>query len=116
MTKTRLARISARIACLCLASAWAPVSATRALGDDVRDVPGSGPDNAIEVVLPPELQAMLFHSLPIAGLLVTPDTIAERVLTHPRLRATAAPPITGKGEVYPVRESGAVGTRADLTD
>ena len=38
--------------------------------------PGSGPSNPVDVVLPPGLQGSFFRSLPIAGLLVTPDDIA----------------------------------------
>ncbi|MGH8243991.1 MAG: hypothetical protein ACRETY_11655, partial [Steroidobacteraceae bacterium] len=65
---------------------------------------------------PPGLHARLFHSLPIAGLLVTPDAVAQLVLMNPRLRATTAHPITGRGAAYPVFESGVVDTHADLGD
>jgi hypothetical protein len=95
--------IRARIACLSLASASIPLA-------------GGGPTDPIEVVFPPELQASLFHSLPIAGLLVTPDAIAERVLLNPRLRATTSQPSSGKGTAYPIPESNVVSTRADPPD
>jgi hypothetical protein len=78
-------------------------------------------EHPIEVMLPFELQAKLFHSLPIAGLLpvagllVTPDAIAERVLTNP-LRATTDQPLTGNGGPHPVGRSGVVATHADPPD
>jgi hypothetical protein len=71
-------------------------------------------EHPIEVMLPFELQAKLFHSLPIAGLLVTPDAIAERVLANP-LRATTDQPLTGNGGPYLVGRPGVVDTHADLT-
>ena len=111
------AKAFALIAGLCLTSASAPLAATSESGDRLAERPGcAGPEIPLEVVLPPELQAMLFHSLPIAGMIVTPDAIAERVLTNPRSRATAAPSITGKDAGNPTIESGAVGTHADLPD
>lgn len=117
MSNKRLPKVSARIACLSLACAWALQSSAHAIVEASQDRPGyGGPDDPIEVILPPEVQAMLFRSLPIAGLLVTPDAIAERVLTNPRSRATAPPPTTGKGEVHPVLELDAVGTGADPPD
>jgi hypothetical protein len=72
-------------------------------------------EHPIEVMLPFELQAKLFHSLPIAGLLVTPDAIAERVLTNP-LRATTDQPLTGNGGPYLVGRPGVVDTHADPPD
>jgi hypothetical protein len=107
---------SARIACLGLASIWAPHVTADVIGSDLPDQPGcgcGGPEDPIEVILPPEVQAMLFHSLPIAGMYATPDAIAERVLTIPRSRAAAGPPITGKGTADSIPESGAAGTHAD---
>jgi hypothetical protein len=62
------------------------------------------------------VQTQFLHSLPIAGLVVTPDAIAERVLPNPRLRATIGTPPTGKGASGPVMEPGVVGTRADPPD
>ena len=75
--------------------------------------PGSGPSNPVDVVLPPGLQGSYFRSLPIAGLLVTPDDIAQLMQTNPRLRATASQPSSGKGAAYPIPESSVVSTRAD---
>ena len=75
--------------------------------------PGSGPSNPVDVVLPPGLQGSFFRSLPIAGLLVTPDDIAQLMQTNPRLRATASQPSSGKGAAYPILESSVVSTRAD---
>lgn len=75
--------------------------------------PGSGPSNPVDVVLPPGLQGSFFRSLPIAGLLVTPDDIAQLMQTNPRLRATASQPSSGKGAAYPIPESSVVSTRAD---
>jgi len=117
MSKNRLPGIPARIACLGIASAW--VAAAVANGDAA--APGGppacgGPTDPIEVQLPLEMQASLFHSLPIAGLVVTPDAVAERVLLDPRLRATTSQPSSGKGAAYPIPESSAVSTRADPSD
>jgi hypothetical protein len=78
--------------------------------------PGSDPSNPIDVILPPGLQATYFRSLPIAGLLVTPDDIAQLMQTNPRLRATASQPSSGKGAAYPIPESSVVSTRADPVD
>jgi hypothetical protein len=78
--------------------------------------PGSDPSNPVDVVLPPGLQANFFRSLPIAGLLVTPDEIAQLMQTNPRLRATASQPSSGKGAAYPIPESSVVSTRADPVD
>ena len=75
-----------------------------------------GPEDPMEVVLPLEMQANLFHSLPIAGLMVTPDSIAQLVLLNPRLRATTGHPSSGNGTAYPIDESSGVGTRADPSD
>ena len=70
----------------------------------------------MEIVLPLEMQANLFHSLPIAGLMVTPDAIAQLVLLNPRLRATTGQPSSGNGTAYPIDESSVVRTRADPSD
>jgi hypothetical protein len=116
MTINHLLGIPARLACLVVAGAWMPA----AVANVDAAAPGSHPAcggaaDPIEVQLPLEMQASLFHSLPIAGLLVTPDDIAERVLLDPRLRATASQPSSGKGAAYPIPESSAVSTRADLS-
>ena len=70
----------------------------------------------MEIVLPLEMQTNLFHSLPIAGFMVTPDAIAQLVLLNPRLRATTGQPSSGNWTAYPIDESIGVGTRADLSD
>ena len=75
--------------------------------------PGPLPATPVDAGLASEWPDSLFHSLPIAGLVVTPDAIAERVLQNPRLRATASQPSSGKGAAYPIPESSAVSTRAD---
>lgn len=105
-----------RIACMSLASAWMPLAAASVVAGNPHDGTSCGRSEAIEVALPLELQASLFHSLPIAGLLVTPDAIAERVLLNPRLRATASQPSSGKGAAYLIPESSVVSTRADPPD
>lgn len=110
-------RILARLAGLVVACATLPLAHA---GSSAHEPPGASasgaPDDPIEVVFPPGMHARLFHSLPIAGLLVTPDAVAQLVLMNPRLRATTAHPITGRGAAYPVNESGAVDTHADLGD
>ncbi|MEX0733756.1 MAG: hypothetical protein WD944_08280 [Steroidobacteraceae bacterium] len=75
-----------------LASLLIPVAQAGASGQEPpTPAAGGGPDHPIEVLLPFEMQASFFHSLPIAGLMVTPDQIAQLVLTNPRLRvATGA--------------------------
>ena len=109
--------MAARVVCVSLAGACIPVAGATVAGGEPSEQPGcGGPENAIELALPPEMQARLFHSLPIAGLMVTPDAIAERVLTNPRLRATASQPSSGKGTAHPIPESGVVSTRADPPD
>ena len=110
-------RIPARIACLCVASASLPAANANVDAAAPGHQPGcGGPTDPIEVVLLFDMQATLFHSLPIAGLLVTPDAFAERVLLNPRLRATVSQPSSGMGAAYPIAGSSAVGTRADLPD
>jgi hypothetical protein len=73
----------------------------------------AGADAPIEARLPVEVQPDYFHSLPIAGRIVTPDEVALRVMTNPRLRVTAGLPYSGKGMAYPIHQSGAADTRAD---
>jgi hypothetical protein len=109
-------RFAARLAGLGLAF-LAPVVAGAHSASAAGTAAGHGAcgsrEHPIEVVLPFELQANLFHSLPIAGLLVTPDAIAERVLTDPRLRATTDSSLTGMGGPYLVDRPGVVDTHAD---
>jgi hypothetical protein len=119
MSNDRQVGFFARVALLGLASALASAaSAHAAVADaDVNVCTGCGSRaSPVEVILPFELQAQFLHSLPIAGLLVTPDAIAERVLLNPRLRATIGVPSTGKGASGPVFEPGVGGTRADPPD
>jgi hypothetical protein len=119
MSNDRQVGFFARVALLGLASALASAaSAHAAVADaDVNVCTGCGSRaSPVEVILPFELQAQFLHSLPIAGLLVTPDAIAERVLLNPRLRVTIGVPSTGKGASGPVIEPGVVGTRADPPD
>ncbi|MGH8197589.1 MAG: hypothetical protein ACRETI_05425 [Steroidobacteraceae bacterium] len=82
-------RFPARLGGVCLVSLLIPVAQADAL-DPHASAPGAGggPDDPIDGVLPFELQASCFHSLPIAGLLVTPDQVAQLLLTNPRLRVT----------------------------
>lgn len=75
-----------------------------------------GPDDPIEVILPFDMQAGFFHSLPIAGLMVTPDQVAQLVLTNPRLRVTTGLPFSGMGTAVPVREPVVADTHADPMD
>jgi hypothetical protein len=100
------------LACLC-----APAALASSTGQESGFGPGCGsPEDPMEVVLPLEMQADLFRSLPIAGLMVTPDSIAQLVLLNPRLRATTGQPSSGNGTAYPIHESSVVGTRADPSD
>jgi hypothetical protein len=94
-------------------SPFAPAVSADTLHEPPGVRPGSGPSNPVDVVLPPGLQVSYFRSLPIAGLLVTPDDIAQLMQTNPRLRATASQPSSGKGAAYPIPESSVVSTRAD---
>jgi hypothetical protein len=100
------------LACLCV-----PAALASSIGQEAGERPGcGGPEDPMEIVLPLEMQANLFHSLPIAGLMVTPDAIAQLVLLNPRLRATTGQPSSGNGTAYPIGESSVVGTRADPSD
>ncbi len=108
-------RITARIVAICVACAALPIAAAHANGRVTVNPQACGsPTDPIEVLLPFEMQASYFHSLPIAGLLVTPDNVAQRVLTNPRARATTAKPLSGKkGQAYAIDPSNVVDTRAD---
>jgi len=117
MTSNHRVGISVRLACLGIAVAWMPAAVAHVDAAAPGNHPArGGPTDPIEVFLPLEMQASLFHSLPIAGLILTPDAIAERVLLDPRLRATASQPSSGKGAAYTIPESSAVSTRADPSD
>jgi hypothetical protein len=74
---------------------------------------GESPGNPLDVIFPFELQAAAYRSLPIAGLIVTPDDLAQLVLTNPRLRATTNRSSSGKGTAFPIETSGVVLVRAD---
>jgi hypothetical protein len=107
----------ARVITLMLACLCAPAALANSTGQKSSERPGrGGPADPLEIVLPLEMQASLFHSLPIAGLMVTPDSIAQLVLLNPRLRATTGQPSSGNGTAYPINESGVVDTRADPSD
>jgi len=117
MSNGRQVGSPARVAFFGLASALSSTAGAHAVAADAQGCTGCGSRaSPIEVVLPVELQAQFLYSLPIAGHLVTPDAIAERVLLDPRLRATTGTPSTGKGASGPVLEPGVVGTRADPPD
>lgn len=100
---------------VCLLGLAVPFVAAQAMSGSRSPACGTQ-ENPIEVVLPADFQASLFHSLPIAGLVSTPDAMAERVLQDPRLRATAVTHLTGKGVAHPVHKPGVVCTHADLPD
>jgi len=69
-------------------------------------LPGYAPEQAVEVILPFDLQRMFSRLLPIAGLLVTPNQVAQLVLMNPRLRVAADLPSSGKGMGISIDESG----------
>ncbi len=117
MSRMNQVRIPARLVAAAVATASIPFVYAHAISRESRERPGyGGPENAIEIALPPEVQARIFHSLPIAGLVVTPDTVAQPVLMNPRVRAAAGQPSSGKGAALLIDESGVVGTRAELFD
>jgi hypothetical protein len=107
--------MTARIVAFCVASAALPFAAAHANGRATVGGQSCGSQgDPIEVALPFEMQASYLHSLPIAGLLVTPDSVAQRVLTNPRVRATTARPVSGKkGMAHPTDPWSVVDTRAD---
>src|SRR5262245_2570800 len=117
MSNGRQVGSPARVAFFGLASVLSSAASAHAVALDASGCAGCGSRaSPIEIVLPIELQAQLLYSLPIAGHLVTPDAIAERVLQNPRLRATIGATSTGKGASGPVLEPGVGGTRADPFD
>ena len=110
-------RVPARVIGLMFACLCVPAALASASGQEPSDRPGcSGPDDPMEIVLPFDMQATLFHSLPIAGLMVTPDSIAQLVLLNPRLRATTGRSSSGNGTAHPIHGSDVVDTRADRCD
>jgi hypothetical protein len=117
MSNGRQVGSPARVALAGLVSAFSFAGGAHAAVADAHGCTGCGSRaSPIEVILPFELQAQFQHSLPIAGLLMTPDAFAERVLLNPRVRATIGAPSTGKDASGPVLEPGVVGTRADPPD
>ncbi|HEY8266055.1 MAG TPA: hypothetical protein VIG03_05730 [Steroidobacteraceae bacterium] len=115
MSNSSRIRITTRIVAVHMICAALPVAAAQANGRvTVNPQTCGSPTDPIEVLLPFEMQASYFHALPIAGLLVTPENAARRVLTNPRARATTARPLSGKkGPAYPNDPSNVVDTRAD---
>ena len=115
MTSSKQVRFIARIAAFCFACAALPYAAANpnARATASSQTCGSQGD-PIEVALPFEMQASYLNSLPIAGLLVTPNGVAQRVKLNPRVRATTATPVSGKkGLAHPNDPSNVVDTRAD---
>ncbi len=108
---------SARIAAVCGVSSLVPL--VQAGAEHVPEspaVPGNAREQAVEVVLPFDLQRTFSRSLPIAGLIVTPDQVAQLVLMNPRLRVTTDLPTSGKGTASSIGESNVADTHADLID
>lgn len=117
MSKSKEFRFLARLGSVCLVSLLIPMAQAEAIGQEAADrFARGGSENPLEVVLPFEMQARFFHSLPIAGLMVTPDDVAQLVLMNPRLRVTTGWPISGKGIAIPIDESDVVDTPADPID
>jgi hypothetical protein len=115
MTTSEQVRFIARIAAFCFACAALPYAAANpnARATASGQTCGSQGD-PIEVVLPYEMQASYLHSPPIAGLLVMPDDLAQRMITTPRVPPTTARPLSGKsGLEHPISRSRNVGRRAD---
>ena len=116
MSKTNRIRITARIiAVRVICCAALPMGAAHANGRAPVSPQACGSQgDPIEVALPFEMQASYLNSLPIAGLLVTPNGVAQRVKLNPRVRATTATPVSGKkGLAHPNDPSNVVDTRAD---
>jgi hypothetical protein len=114
MSSFNQVRFTARIVAFCVACAALPFAAANPNGRaTVAQQTCGSAGNPVEVLLPFEMQVSYLHSLPTAGLLVTPDAVAQRVLMDPRLRATTSLPTTGKGVVYPIKRSGFAVKRSD---
>ena len=115
MTKSNRIRITARIIAVRVICAALPIGAAHASGRaPVAPQACGSQGDPIGVVLPYEMQASYLNSLPIAGLLVTPDDAGQRVNLNPRVRATTATPVSGKkGLAHPRFPSNVVVTRAD---
>jgi len=115
MSISNQVRFTSRIVAICMICAALPVAAAPASGRaSVNPQACGSPTDPNEVLLPYEMQASYFHSQPIAGLLVTPDDLAQRMITTPRGHATTAKPLSGKsGTANPISRSRNVGRRAD---
>jgi len=110
-------RFLVRLAVLCLVVLLTPFAIGLAISQAIAGRTGDGGiEEPLEVVLPLEMQASIFHSLPIAGHMVTPDQIAQQVLKNPRSRATTGLPISGTGTAVPLEERGVVDALADPMD
>ena len=116
MSNSNRIRITARIVAVRMICAALPVAAAHANGRvTVNPQTCGSPTDPIEVLLPFEMQASYFHSLPIAGLLVTPDDIGAARDHELRARVPRQP------SPFPARRarhtrstrSRFVGTRAD---
>jgi hypothetical protein len=104
-----------RILGTCLVALLIPWARAGVAERDAAAMPGTGSaDDPIEVILPFEMQASFFHSLPIAGHLVTPDQVAQLVQMNPRLRVTTGQPFSGTGTAQTMDQSNVVDTHADL--
>ena len=115
MSNANRVRITARIVAVRMICAVLPVAAAHANGRVTVNPQACGsPTEPVEVLLPYEMQGSFFQSLPIAGLPETPDALAQRMITTPRVPATTARPLSGKsGPAYPISRSRNVGRRAD---
>jgi hypothetical protein len=107
-------RFPVRIGAVSLVTLLLPMTQVDAISQPrMTEAAYAGSGLANEIRLPVEMQTSLFHSLPIAGHMVTPDQVAERVMTNPRLRVTAGLPYSGKGTANPIYQSGVADTHAD---
>ena len=114
MWNSNKVRFIARIVAFCVACTALPVAAANLNGRATVSSQTCGSvGDPIEVSLPYEMQHSYLHSPPIAGLLETPDDLAQR-MTTPRVPATTARPLSGKsGLANPMNRSRNVGRRAD---
>jgi hypothetical protein len=104
-----------RILGSCLVALLIPWASTSVAERDAAAMSGTGSRlDPIEVILPFEMQASFFHSLPIAGHVVTPDQVAQLVQMNPRLRVTTGQPSSGTGAPQATNQSIVVDTHADL--
>ena len=115
MSISNRVRFTSRILAFCVACAALPIAAANPNGRATVSSQTCGSQgDPIEVVLPYEMQASYLHSPPIAGLLVTPDQVAQRVLKKPRVRATTVIPVSGKKGLAHLNDpSNVVDARAD---